>query len=149
MTLSREASRGSPTRLNLLLPRLGHPAQYVVLGFAIAVAVGTLLLLLPLSRRGPGSAGLVDALFTATSAVCVTGLVTVDTPVYWSGFGQAVILALIQVGGFGIMALATLLGLLVSRKVGLRNKLNAQTSARSCSVSRAPARCSRRPARSS
>jgi trk system potassium uptake protein TrkH len=119
-----------PARLNLLLPRLRHPAQFVVVGFAVAVAVGTLLLLLPISRRGPGGAAFVDALFTATSAVCVTGLVTVDTPVYWSGFGQAVILGLIQVGGFGIMALATLLGLLVSRKVGLRNKLNAQAEAK-------------------
>ena len=65
-----------------------------------------------------GGAGVVEALFTATSAVCVTGLVMVDTPVYWSGFGQAVILALIQVGGFGIMTFASLLGLLVSRGSG-------------------------------
>jgi trk system potassium uptake protein TrkH len=73
----------------------------------------------------------VDALFTATSAVCVTGLVTVDTPVYWSGFGQAVILGLIQVGGFGIMAMATLLGLLVSDRLGLRSRLNAAAEVKS------------------
>lgn len=72
-----------------------------------------------------------DALFTSTSAVCVTGLITVDTPVDWSGFGQAVILVLIQVGGFGIMALATLLGLLVSRRLGLRNRLNAAAEVKS------------------
>jgi trk system potassium uptake protein TrkH len=133
--LSPALLRTLPARLNLLLPRLRHPAQFVVVGFAAAVAVGTLLLLLPISRRGPGSADLIDALFTATSAVCVTGLITVDTPVYWSGFGQAVILALIQVGGFGIMALATLLGLLVSRKVGLRHKLNAQAEAKTLGLS--------------
>lgn len=124
------SARSASRRLQLLLPRLRHPAQFVVLGFAVAVAVGTLLLLLPISRRGPGGAGPVEALFTATSAVCVTGLVVVDTPAHWSGFGQAVILALIQIGGFGIMALATLLGLLVSRRVGLRHKLNAQAEAK-------------------
>ena len=90
-----------------------------------AIAVGTVLLLLPIARRGPEGAGLMDALFVATSAVCVTGLSTVDTPQFWSGFGQAVILALVQVGGFGIMALATLLGVLVSHRLGLRGRLNA------------------------
>lgn len=123
----------SSTGLSARLParRRRHPAQYVVAGFAAAVAVGTALLLLPVSRSGPSGAGVVDALFTATSAVCVTGLITVDTPVYWSGFGQAVILALIQVGGFGIMALATLLGLLVSDRLGLRNRLNAAAESKS------------------
>ena len=75
--------------------------------------------MLPIARSGPGGAGVLEALFTATSAVCVTGLMVVDTPTYWSGFGQAVILVLIQVGGFGIMTLASLLGLLVSRRLGL------------------------------
>jgi len=106
-------------------PRLRHPAQYVVAGFAGAIAVGTLLLSLPIARAGGGRAELMQALFIATSAVCVTGLSTVDTPVFWSGFGEAVILALIQVGGFGIMALATLLGVLVSHRLGLRTRLNA------------------------
>ncbi len=114
-----------------VVPRLRHPAQFVVAGFAAAVVTGTALLLLPVSRPGPSGAGVVDALFTATSAVCVTGLITVDTPVYWSRFGQAVILGLIQVGGFGIMALATLLGLLVSDRLGLRNRLNAAAEVKS------------------
>ena len=105
-------------------PRLTHPAQFVVAGFAIAVAVGTVLLLLPVSRRGPGGAGVVDALFTAVSAVCVTGLVTVDTATFWSPFGQVAILGLIQAGGLGIMVIATLLGLLVSKRLGLRSRLN-------------------------
>nr|WP_235618091.1 potassium transporter TrkG [Streptomyces sp. CB02400] len=106
-------------------PRLRHPAQVVVAGFATAVAVGTGLLMLPVAKAGPGGAGAVDALFTATSSVCVTGLIVVDTPGYWSGFGQAVILALIQVGGFGIMTFASLLVLLVSHRIGLKARLTA------------------------
>ncbi|MAS56868.1 MAG: ATPase [Pimelobacter sp.] len=102
-----------------------HPAQVVVLGFAGAIAAGTVLLLLPVSRSGDGGATLLESLFTATSAVCVTGLVVVDTPSYWSGFGEAVILGLIQVGGLGIMTLASLLGLLVSRRMGLQARLTA------------------------
>ncbi|OKK10359.1 TrkH family potassium uptake protein [Streptomyces sp. CB02400] len=97
----------------------------VVAGFATAVAVGTGLLMLPVAKAGPGGAGAVDALFTATSSVCVTGLIVVDTPGYWSGFGQAVILALIQVGGFGIMTFASLLVLLVSHRIGLKARLTA------------------------
>jgi len=126
---------GHLTSSRLRLPRLRHPSQFVVAGFAAAVAVGTALLVLPVSRSGVEGASLVDGLFTATSAVCVTGLVTVDTPVYWSGFGQAVLLGLIQVGGFGIMALATLLTLLVSDRLGLRNRLNAAAESKSLGLS--------------
>ena len=72
-------------------PQFRHPAQVIVAAFAVAVAVGTGLLMLPIAREGPGSAPLLTALFTATSAVCVTGLIVVDTPVYWSAFGQVVI----------------------------------------------------------
>lgn len=106
-------------------PRFGHPAQAVVAGFAAAITAGTGLLMLPVAKAGPGGAGALEALFTSTSAVCVTGLVTVDTPVYWSGFGQAVILALIQVGGFGIMTFASVLVLLISNRIGLRARLTA------------------------
>ncbi len=80
-------------------PRSRHPAQVVVAGFAAAVAAGTGLLMLPTAKAGPGGTGLLEALFTSTSAVCVTGLIVVDTPVYWTGFGQAVIPGLLQVGG--------------------------------------------------
>jgi potassium uptake TrkH family protein len=97
----------------------------VVIGFAVGVLVGTALLALPVARTGPGGATLLEALFTATSAVCVTGLAVVDTPTYWSGFGQVVILLLVQVGGFGIMTLASLLGLLISRRLGLGSRLLA------------------------
>ena len=111
-------------------PVLRHPAQVVVLAFAGAVALGTVLLMLPVARAGDGSATFLVALFTSTSAVCVTGLVVVDTPTYWSGFGEAVILGLIQVGGFGIMTLASLLGILVSRRMGLRTRLTAAAETR-------------------
>jgi trk system potassium uptake protein TrkH len=106
-------------------PRVRHPGQAVAAAFLAGIAVGTGLLLLPIARAGPGGAGVVEALFTATSAVCVTGLTVVDTGTYWTGFGQAVILGLIQVGGFGIMTLASLLGLLVARRMGLRARLTA------------------------
>ncbi len=104
---------------------LRHPAQAVVLAFAVADLVGAALLMLPPARTGPGGADPLTALFTATSAVCVTGLSTVDTPVYWSSFGEVVILALIQVGGFGIMTLASLLTMVVWRRLGLRSRLTA------------------------
>ena len=112
-----------------------HPARVITAAFAAAVAVGTGLLSLPAATTGPGSADLLTALFHATSAVCVTGLATVDTGTYWSGFGQAVILLLVQVGGLGIMTLATLVALLLSRRLGLRARLVAQTETKALSAS--------------
>lgn len=109
---------------------LQHPARLVPLAFLVAIAIGTALLLLPISRVGPGGTDFITALFTATSAVCVTGLIVVDTPTYWTGFGQGVILALIQVGGFGIMTVSTLLGVLISRRLGLRTRIIAQAETR-------------------
>ena len=105
---------------------LRRPAAAVVVGFAVAVVVGTVVLMLPVATADGAAAGLVTALFTTVSAVCVTGLVVVDTPTYWSLFGELAILAMIQIGGIGIMTLATLLGLLIARRVGLRLQLTAQ-----------------------
>ncbi|MDO5735474.1 MAG: potassium transporter TrkG [Propionibacteriaceae bacterium] len=113
---------------------LRSPGQVIVLAFGGAVLLGTALLLLPMSRSGPGGADLVTALFTATSAVCVTGLITVDTATYWTGFGQFVILALIQVGGLGIMALASLVGLVLFRRMGLRTRLTAAQETKSAGL---------------
>jgi len=104
---------------------LRHPAQYVVTAFVMASLVGTFLLSLPLASSGPGGASLLTALFTATSAVCVTGLVVVDTGSQWTGFGQGVILALIQVGGFGIMTLSSLIAFVLARRLSLRHRLVA------------------------
>ena len=85
------------------------PAVVLVLGFAVVIVVGTLVLILPVSSAEGRWTSPLDALFTATSAVCVTGLAIVDTGDYWSGFGQAAILVMIQVGGFGFMTGSTLL----------------------------------------
>lgn len=101
------------------------------LAFLALIAIGTALLSLPVSHAGPGPAPWVTALFTAVSAICVTGLTVVDTATYWSPFGQAVILVLFQLGGFGIMAGATLLVLLVSRRLRLGTRLIAQAETRS------------------
>lgn len=103
-----------------------NPAKIIVFAFAAAVIVGTLLLMLPWSSDGDTNATFEQALFTATSAVCVTGLVVVDTGSFWSPFGEGVILLLIQVGGLGIMTLATLIVVLFSRRLGLRARLVAQ-----------------------
>ena len=99
------------------------------LAFLAVIILGAALLMLPAARTGsdPGADPLMAALFTSVSAVCVTGLITVDTATFWTPFGQAVILGLIQVGGFGIMTLATLLALLVRKSIGLRGQLVAQS----------------------
>jgi potassium uptake TrkH family protein len=109
---------------------LTHPAQFVVTGFVLAVGFGTVLLMLPMASAAPGHASFTTALFTATSAVCVTGLVVVDTAGFWSGFGESVVLVLVQVGGLGIMTFASLLGLLVAGRLGLRSRLLAQAETR-------------------
>lgn len=119
---------------SLRKPVFRHPAQVVASAFAVAGALGTLLLMLPVSRSGEGSAPFVTALFTATSAVCVTGLTAVDTATYWSVPGQVVILALIQVGGFGIMTLASLIALFLSRRMGLRTRLTAAAETKSVGI---------------
>ncbi|GAA5226436.1 potassium transporter TrkG [Paeniglutamicibacter antarcticus] len=112
-------------RFRALLPR--HPAQAIALGFGTAIAAGTLVLMLPMAKSGPGGSGFLEALFTATSAVCVTGLAVVDTSVFWTPFGQVTIIVLIQLGGFGVMSFASLLGVLMARRLGLRSRM--QTAA--------------------
>ncbi|SFB93881.1 TrkH family potassium uptake protein [Streptomyces aidingensis] len=104
-----------------------HPARIVVTAWGCTIVIGTTLLALPVSAAGGRATSLIDALFTATSAVCVTGLVVVDTGSHWSGFGQWVILVLFQLGGFGIMAVASLLALLIAGKLRMRLTLVAQT----------------------
>ncbi len=104
------------------------------MAFGAVILISTALLMLPISRSGPGGAPFITALFTATSATCVTGLITVDTATYWTGFGQAVILVSIQVGGLGIMALASLVGLLLFRRMGLRTRLTAAQETKSSGI---------------
>lgn len=106
-----------------------RPVQLVVVGFLAGIAAGTALLLLPVASTGRETT-LMEALFTAVSAICVTGLTVVDTATYWTGFGQAVILLLIQVGGFGVMTIASILALVVSRHLGLQSRFIAAVSTR-------------------
>ena len=96
--------------------------QIIALGFFLVISMGTLLLMLPISTRSGMGASLREALFTATSASCVTGLIVRDTYTFWSPFGQAVILVLIQLGGLGFMTIATLFSLLLRRKIGIRER---------------------------
>jgi len=110
--------------------RSANPARVVAAGFLGAVVLGSGLLSLPVATAGPGHAPVPTALFTSTSAVCVVGLAHVDTATYWSPFGQGVILALVQLGGFGIIVGASLVGLAVSRRLGLRSKLMTQEESR-------------------
>ncbi|WP_459611137.1 TrkH family potassium uptake protein [Corynebacterium urogenitale] len=98
--------------------------------FLLLIVVGALLLSLPISTHAEGSVPLLTGIFTATSAVCLTGLIVVDTATYWTPFGQAVILALIQIGGLGIMTLATLTGMLLVRKVSVRSRRLAKAESR-------------------
>lgn len=104
-------------------PRHIATTQMVALMFAAIILLGALLLTLPAASRDGVSCGLRPALFTATSATCVTGLVLYDTWSQWSGFGQVVILCLIQIGGLGFMSVATLLIFLLRRKIGLQQRL--------------------------
>jgi trk system potassium uptake protein TrkH len=109
-----------------IIPKPKNPASsslILIYGFAAVIAIGTLLLTLPVASRTGQFSSPVDAFFTATSAVCVTGLVVVDTAEHWSFFGQVVILALIQIGGFGFMTSATLFLLAFGRRIGLREKI--------------------------
>jgi trk system potassium uptake protein len=105
------------------LRRAPSPALSLLGLFAILIAVGTGLLMLPFATAAGESTRFLDALFTATSAACVTGLVVLDTATHWSPFGQVVILLLIQLGGFGIMTGSTLLLFLFLRRTSLRDRL--------------------------
>lgn len=108
-----------------------HPTRTVALSFLFAIVVGTVLLMLPMSHAEGKAAPWLTSFFTAVSAVCVTGLVVVDTGTYWSTFGQSVIMVLFQIGGFGMMTAATLLGLMVNRSLRLRTKLMTQVETHS------------------
>ena len=102
--------------------------QIIAFGFIALILLGTLLLFLPVSSREAGSANFMDCLFTATSAVCVTGLVVQDTASYWSAFGQAVILLLIQIGGMGVVTAAVSIAFVSGRKIGLMQRSVMQES---------------------
>lgn len=100
--------------------------QIIIGGFALVILMGSLFLMLPFATQDGRGASFFDALFTATSAVCVTGLVVQDTATYWSVFGQSIILLLIQIGGMGVVTLAVLISLVSGRRIGLRQRSTMQ-----------------------
>lgn len=101
-------------------------SQIIIIGFALVILFGALLLMLPFATIDGKSAMFKDALFTATSAVCVTGLIVQDTATYWSYFGQGVILVLIQIGGMGVVTLAVALTMLSGKRISLKQRSTMQ-----------------------
>jgi len=119
--------------LDLKSLRLAKPSsisypKIVAFGFGILISIGTILLMLPISSRDGQSVGFIDALFTATSASCVTGLVVYDTYLQWTLFGQIVILLLIQIGGLGFLTILAFLSMLANRRIGLKERSLLQES---------------------
>ncbi|WP_050606680.1 TrkH family potassium uptake protein [Clostridium niameyense] len=102
------------------------PVQILALGFAIVIVIGAILLSLPIAAESGNSTPFLDCLFTSTSAVCVTGLVVVDTGTYWTYFGKTVIIILIEIGGLGFMSFATLFALILGKKITLKERLVMQ-----------------------
>lgn len=100
--------------------------QIIIFGFLLVILCGSALLMLPAAARGPGGASFPDALFTATSAVCVTGLVIQDTATYWAPLGQFIIMLLIQVGGMGVVTVAVSVVMVSGRKIGLMQRSTMQ-----------------------
>ena len=117
-----------------MLKAVRHPGRIVPVLFSLFLTIGTILLCLPISRTADEPPNVLAAAFTAVSASCVTGLAVVDTATYWSTFGQFVIMLLIQVGGFGIMTMATLLAILAGGRLGLSTKLVAQSESHASSM---------------
>ncbi|MGM9551436.1 MAG: TrkH family potassium uptake protein [Clostridia bacterium] len=101
-------------------------SQVIIFGFAGAILLGTLILMLPISSASGHLTPFSDALFTATSAVCVTGLVVHDTATYWSTFGQAIILLLIQIGGLGVVTVSVAMAMIAGKKIGLMQRSTLQ-----------------------
>ena len=112
-----------------------RPERALALGFFLMIVVGTLLMAMPVSSADGESAGLFHSLFTATSAVCVTGLVVVDTAAAWSPFGKGVLLMLIQMGGLGFMVFATLVMVALGRRITLRDRVVIRESMNAATLS--------------
>lgn len=101
-------------------------SRIIILGFMLVILTGSFLLMLPVSTREAGGTSFLDALFTATSAVCVTGLVVHDTATYWSEFGQFVIMLLIQIGGMGVVTVSVAFAVISKRRIGLLQRSTMQ-----------------------
>ena len=118
---------GFREKLRMIMNRVS-PTAIIVFGFLFVIILGGIILSLPISVQSGKSIGFTDALFTATSAVCVTGLNVVDTNTTYNTFGKIVIMLLIQTGGLGIMSLYTLFAMLTGRRLGLKDRLTIQES---------------------
>lgn len=127
--MAKQQRRSKRTRFKQSIDHLARtsPARLVLMLFGAIILVMTLLLSLPIATTTGKPANLVDAVFTSTSAVCVTGLTVVNTASYWSLFGQIVIILGIHIGGLGVMTLASILALAVSRHIGLTQRMLAAT----------------------
>ncbi len=139
--------RGAPTTRSGLYARLrdgidsfvaATPARFAIVIFAGLILVFTLLFSLPFATATGERAPLVDALFTAISVICVTGLATVDMATYWSPFGHTMIFIGVEIGGVGVLTLASILGLVISRRLGLRQKLLAAGDANPLRIRKGP-----------
>ncbi len=108
---------------NMLRNKRFTPVQVIAIGFAAIILIGAFLLSLPVATIDGVKTPIIDCIFTSTSAVCVTGLVTVDTGTYWSYFGKTVIMLLIQIGGLGFMSFATLIALIAGKRITLKERL--------------------------
>jgi trk system potassium uptake protein TrkH len=111
------------------------PSQIVVFGFLGVNIIGTLLLMLPAASSKPGSTDLLTAAFTSVSSLAVTGLSVVNTATHWTFFGQSIILLLIKVGGFGIMALGSLLALMLTQRISFKTKITSTEESKSLGLS--------------
>ncbi|WP_404988688.1 TrkH family potassium uptake protein [Clostridium culturomicium] len=113
-------------RKNVIKKRKLSEVQILAIGFIIVILVGGMILSLPISSASGEPTSFLDAVFTATSATCVTGLVVVDTGTHWNMFGQTVIMILIEIGGLGFMSFAAFITVLMGRKITLKSRLLMQ-----------------------
>ncbi|WP_196594088.1 TrkH family potassium uptake protein [Pectinatus sottacetonis] len=116
------------TSKKILTTSILSPYQILVLSFASVIFIGTLFLMLPISSANGQSLSLINALFTSTSAVCVTGLSVVDTGHYFSYFGQTILIILIQIGGLGVTTITMIIAVIAGRQIRLKNRLLMQES---------------------
>lgn len=114
------------------------PARFAILVFASLIGLFTILFSLPIASASEGSAPFVDALFTAVSVICVTGLSTVDMATFWSPIGHVFVFVGVEIGGIGVLTLASILGLVISRRLGLRQKLLAAGDANPMRIRKGP-----------
>ncbi len=126
--------RGAGSLWRAVVRRPLHPARVLVLAFAAAIALATVLLMLPISAASGRPTGFVDALLHATTTLCVTGVASLDPATHWSTFGHVVLAVCMQLGGLGIMTFATSLGLLVTRRLRLSTRMYAAADTQTVAI---------------